>query len=84
MHICSFSHTTDLSDLRARDRTPENVMKILRRNGKFSVFEATCNPKIAGIMTALCKDRVKTDHESMGFPWTVVVKIDGELLEARN
>ena len=75
IHIDSWAHDVDLSDLKPKDRTEEKVLEILRRNGKFSVFEATCNQTIAGIMTRLCRSRIKTDN-SMGYPWTVVVEID--------
>ena len=40
--------------------------------GRFSVFEATENERLANLYTRLCHDpQVYTDH-SCGFPWTTV------------
>lgn len=76
VHVDRFA--TGLADLtRRQQRDSDAVIAVLRRTGMFSCFEASDNPDIAATMTRLCKTRLTTDHESVGYPWTKVVAIDG-------
>lgn len=81
VYIDCFSVGIDEVPRRAKDYEAQ-VIDILRRQKRFSVFEATAHTKIATLMTRLCKKngRVETDN-SCGDPWTRVVAIDGIQLE---
>lgn len=80
--MCTFSVGIDEVPVRAKD-FDEQVINILRKQGRFSVFEASANKRIADVMTRLCSDggRLEVDN-STGFPWTKIVSIDGIKLEA--
>ena len=76
---------TSLDELtRKQQRDEEAVIAVLRKTGRFSVFDATANDDIARTMTRLCANRLTTDHEAMGYPWTVVTHIDGEPLASQT
>lgn len=69
IHICSFQAGPDV---RSQTEYTEFRAAILKA-GKFSVFEANDNRKSAAMFTALCRDpSIKTDHDELGYPWTVV------------
>jgi len=40
--------------------------------GKFSAFEATHTPRMAGLFTRLCRDPLIETDNSCGYPWTLV------------
>ena len=59
MFVDSFS--VGLDELPRRQITVERVLAILHERGRFSCFEASANPKIAAVMTALLKsDLIKS------------------------
>jgi len=86
MFIDSFS--VGLDDLKGSDMTVANVLRILDREGRFSCFEASANPRIAAMMTNILRgpyveehtpDRYKGKIEPDGrgpdcdtYPWTYV------------
>ena len=54
------------------------ILEILRARKRFSVFEATEHSATASTLTFLIvTGRIKIDN-SCGYPWTMVVEIDGE------
>lgn len=66
-----------LDELSSKDQTnKEKVIGILRKNKRFSCFEASANQRIAATMTALCKNRLTTID--LGYPWTGITHIDGK------
>jgi hypothetical protein len=76
--------TAGLDDLtRKQQASTEAVLRVLKRTGRFSVFEATENQTIANTMTRLCHSAlIETDH-SCGYPWTnVKLTASGEALIA--
>jgi hypothetical protein len=86
VHICRFS--AGLDDLTRKQQADHiAVLRVLKRTGRFSIFEATDNPVIARMMTRLtskslitvASDGVKTvrglmvnTDNSCGYPWTKV------------
>ena len=66
-----------LDDLtRKQQASVTEVLAVLDRIGRFSVFEATENQTIARTMTRISKSGyVDMDH-SCGFPWTTVKLTD--------
>ena len=83
--VCSFSAGLDEMP-RALQANAVAVLAVLKKAGRFSVFEATANDTIARMMTRLCykgystvRDGVRTDYgrlietdNSCGYPWTKV------------
>lgn len=69
VRICSFEAVAltpaDLSSYEAFKR------KVLLA-GRFSVFEASENPKKAALFTQLCRDSSIIADTACGFPWTTV------------
>ena len=67
-----------LDEMPRRDQAdPEVVLNRLRLSGRFSIWDATSNQTIANTVQRLC-DSGRLETENEGFPWTKVVKIDGE------
>lgn len=65
---CSFS--VGLDELpRRKQRDPKEVLRVLHRAGRFSVFEATDNQTIARMMSRLERDGL-IECELLTFPWT--------------
>lgn len=85
--------TEGLDELpRRKQSNPVEVLRLLHKAGRFSVFEATANETIARMMDRLMnkgcsivKDGVRTDYgkllENTGgaFPWTTVRLTEGGL-----
>jgi hypothetical protein len=70
LHVCRFDSA---EHLQGEKRTYEAVKEAVLAAGKFSAFEATRDAKSAAIFTRLCRDpEIETDHESIGYPWTIV------------
>ncbi len=69
VHICNF----DAVELpRGAKGNYAEFRKAVLKAGRFSVFEATENQRVAGLYTTLCRDpEIETDI-SCGFPWTRV------------
>ena len=81
IHVCSFS--TGLDELTRKEQADDDVvLNILRLNKRFSAFEASATPTIARTMTRLCRTRLTTID--LGYPWTGIVKIDGEYIGEAN
>lgn len=94
--ICTFS--SGLDDLTRKQQADYiEVLRVLKREGRFSAFEASDNMTIARTITRLIhkglttvKDGVKTEHgllietdKSTGYPWTgVKLTAAGEALLA--
>lgn len=80
MYIGSFSSGLDEMP-RKQQRDIAAVLRILKKCGRFSVFEATANQTIANMMDRLCRGPyIVTDH-SCGYPWTkVTLTAAGEAL----
>jgi hypothetical protein len=75
-HVCSFSSGID-DMLRRHQADMRRVAEVLAREGRFGVFEATANPVIAKTMDRLARSGwFVFDHESSGFPWTLVTLTD--------
>lgn len=65
--------TAGLDDLtRKQQASTEAVLRVLKRTGRFSVFEATENQTIANTMTRLCRGPLIETDNSCGYPWTKV------------
>ena len=78
-HVDLFS--VGLDDLSRKElRNDEAIIAVLKREKRFSCFEASANPAIAVAMTRLCLTRLTTD-DSCGYPWVVVTAIDGIALD---
>lgn len=78
LHICSFG--TDVSDLRGKNLTYENVKALVLKAGRFSIWDAGATAKHARLFTELENDLdIETDRESLGFPWIQVKKRDKPL-----
>lgn len=80
IYLCSFS--SGLDDMpRKKQRDTVAVLRVLKKCGRFSVFEATANQVIANMMDRLCHGPyIVTDH-SCGYPWTkVTLTAAGEAL----
>ena len=90
--VCSFS--SGLEDLtRKQQNCAVAILKVLKKHGRFSNFEATDNDTIARMMDRLCNKGmtiqkpdgtlieygklIETDHESEAYPWTKVKLTDG-------
>lgn len=81
--ICSMG--AGLDDMRRKDQScPIKVLRVLKASGRFSVFEATANIKIARLIQRLyhCElvfngksfgGPMLAHDDSLGFPWTKVV-----------
>ena len=70
--LCSFS--SSLSDIPAKKRgNDEYVLEVLRKNGRFSCFEASEHQKLAVTLTRL-KDAGKIVYPDPqpGYPWCKV------------
>ena len=71
VHICVTS--VGLEDLtRRQQRDKAQVLRVLHRHGRFSVFEATANQVIAKTMDAICANGLVETDNSVGYPWTKV------------
>ena len=84
VHIDRFS--AGLDDLSKKDqRDDAAVLRVLKRTGRFSAFEASDNEGIAATVTRLLRDKL---IESIGgeYPWTkVLVTAAGEaVLQKRD
>lgn len=76
IHLCRFDSTEDIPK---KKRTYEVIKARVLERGRFSVFEATADAKNAALFTRLCRDpELIIDHESLGYPWTVVKKRESE------
>jgi hypothetical protein len=71
VHICSTS--AGLDDLtRRKQRDFAEVLRVLHRTERFSMFEATANNVIAQTMDDIIKLKLIETDISCGFPWTKV------------
>lgn len=76
-HICSFDGVPDAKKA-AREGGYEGFREAVLKAGRFSVFEATENNRMASLYGRLCRDpEIETDI-SCGFPWTKVRRRDAE------
>lgn len=55
---------------RRKQRDTVAVLRVLDREKRFSVFEATANQDIARTMDRIVRDGLITTDTSCGFPWT--------------
>jgi hypothetical protein len=70
-HIDCF--TAGLDDLKRKEqRDIKVVARVLAREGRFSVFEATANPVIAGTMVRIEQSGWFEFDNSCGYPWMKV------------
>ena len=60
-----------------KQRDPEALLAVLRRERRFSVFEATSTRALAETMTALVASGRLGIDPGTPYPWTRVVAIDG-------
>lgn len=77
VHVCSFE-ACDLP--RGRKLTYAAFTRAVLAAGRFSVFEATANQRVARMFTRMGKDsRFVFDTQTTGFPWTRVAKRKGKV-----
>jgi len=77
-HACDFS--TGLADMpRRKQRYAEEVLRVLHRHGRFSVFEATANDVIARTMDDVIRRKLVEVDNSPGYPWSNVKLTDAGL-----
>ncbi|MDG4874125.1 hypothetical protein P9273_03310 [Mesorhizobium sp. WSM4935] len=67
-----------LDEIPRKQITPERILTILQREGRFSNFEATANQVIARAITAIVNSNLVETYRpaslkgSDGYPWTYV------------
>jgi len=70
-HACCF--TVGLDDLpRRKQRIATDVLRVLHKHGRFSVFEATANDVIARTMDDVIRRKLVEVDNSPGYPWSNV------------
>jgi hypothetical protein len=67
LHVCSFEALPDLGNV----KTYRQLKALALKAGRFSVFEATQNQRIAGLFDKLVRDP-EVVIENVGFPWSTV------------
>jgi len=76
MFIDRFS--AGLDDLTKKQQAdPDQVIAVLRKIKRFSIFEATANRTIARTMTNLVQSGRVVLDETTDYPWSGIVSIDG-------
>ena len=70
MHVCSFEALPDLGNV----TTYRQLKALALKAGRFSIFEATQNQRIARLFVKLEADP-EVDVQPIGFPWSTVEKI---------
>jgi hypothetical protein len=66
-----------LDDLTLKQQhSNEDVLRVLAKTGRFSIFEATEKQTNAGTLTRLVRDKFIETDTSCGYPWTLVALTD--------
>ncbi len=68
LHICSFDAVGEIK----RGTSYEDFKAMVLKAGRFSVFEASENPRTAKLYAKLCDDPAVEIDRSTPYPWTAV------------
>ena len=68
LHICSFDAVGEIK----RGTSYEDFRAMVLKAGRFSVFEASENPRTAELYARLCADPTVETDNSTPYPWTAV------------
>lgn len=66
-HVCSFTALPDVADV----KTYRQLKALVLEAGRFSIFEATQNRRVARLFTELAKDP-EVEIVTEGYPWSSV------------
>ena len=75
--LCSFSGAA--ADLPRKQRTPENVLAVLRKHPRISTFDMSEHPWLCGCIDKLKADGKITEDRREPYPWHRFVVQKGDV-----